>query len=414
MTSESPFDPDYEPPLSLGGFEGGPTGADLGNIRAAHLLIMATRLLGTTEQVRGVQEDSRELAVPIVRRPGRFGAGLNAVDAFAADVDVLSQAQLDEITYEAVSLLGDQWDIERPARAAIESNLWHEVKRSRSRAAALSLLNVDMRSTNESQAVAAAAGVFHATEGTSVRARSILENLIESLDEDVARIALGALQQRLRDPDSDGPSAPGEHGDPMYRSSVCIHGTWARHSFAPWYASGSELHKHIRETCTPDLFNGREHFRWTGGYSEEERREAAEDFVPWKASQYIAEVDTIFAHSHGGNVALNRIADGEQVKLLVLLHTPVTKRPDDEWRRIAGNVGRVLVMRSRADKVMLADQLASGSSMQPPKHLLPHRLVKGHWVHRESWFHHDYYLRREVWERFGIDSDIRFERGLVR
>lgn len=413
MTSESPFDPDYEPPPSLRGFEEAPTDADVGNIRAAHLLIMATRLLGTTEQVRQVQEDSRALGVPIVRRPGRIGADPNAVDAFAADADALSQEQIDEVTEHAVSVLGDRWDSETSASAEVESALWREVKRSRSRAAALSLLNVDMRSANESQAVAAAASVFNATEGTSVLARSVLENLIESFDEDVARIALGALQQRLRDPESDGPSTGGDGGDPMYRASVCIHGTWARHSFAPWYASGSDLHKHIRQNCTPDLFNGREHFRWTGGYSEEERREAAEDFVPWKASQSIAEVDTVFAHSHGGNVALNRIANGEQVKLLVLLHTPVTRRPDDEWRRIAANVGRVLVMRSRADKVMLADQLASGNSMQPPKHLLPHRLVKGHWIYRESWFRHDYYLQRDVWERFGIDSDIRFERGLV-
>lgn len=413
MTSPSPFDPDYDGPPGLAPFLQRPlTDGDLANVRAAHLLSIATRLLGRTDQVVAMQADSRALGAPIVRRPGRLSRS-EAVDTFDDRFEVMDPERLHDITERELQRVDRGLFVpDAAARRQDETALWHEINRSRSRATALALLNLDVRSEVELQAVAAASAIHSLTAGQSADAQTVLEDAIESSDEEAVRIALAALHQPLREPESDDGSTGDDHPE-VRESSVCIHGTWARLDADPWYASGSSLHSFIRGKCTPNLFSGRDHFRWTGGYTEQERRDVADDFVPWKRAQSIAQVDTLFAHSHDGNVALNRIAAGERVPLLVLLHTPVTPRTDDEWRTIARNVGRVLVLRTRADLVMMADQFINGSTMDPPSKFLPLRSVKRHWRHPDAWFSHNRFVELATWQRFSLDGDIRHERSLI-
>lgn len=115
----------------------------------------------------------------------------------------------------------------------------------------------------------------------------------------------------------------------------------------------------------------------------------------------------------GGNVALSAIAMGERVRLLVLLHTPILSRPSAEWASIRSNVGRVLVMRSRADLVMLADGLRTGSALHPAQSQLAHREVLPHWRDGDAWFSHNLFVSHDNWTKYALAGEVRFEHGIA-
>lgn len=196
-------------------------------------------------------------------------------------------------------------------------------------------------------------------------------------------------------------------------TSLAVHGPWARLAEDRWYAPGSVLHHHIRTTCTPSLYPEVDYFRWSGDYTEHARRDAGRELATWVRAKGLSGVDTVFAHSHGGNVVLDAVQEGVRVRLLVLLHTPVTPRGNRHWSAIRKRVDRVLVMRSRADVVMLADGLRTGSTLDPNATLLPHRRAIPHWVDRRGWFNHGLFLDYRSWSRWDIAGEVAYERATV-
>lgn len=390
MTSASPFDPDFDPARLQAVDPAVPFvgEGDRARIRAAHLLDLGAQLLRR-----------RRVSSPLERR-------LLGIPALASGPARQGMEQRDFDDAVPLSMRGAL--SREPGAPDIATVLWEAVDRESS--AAPALINVELHSDDDVVSTAAAAAIHVATNGTSVPARTRLEAALQSTEETAREIAAVALRPDIRTPEvMSTPPAPPLDAE----TSVCIHGTWAGIAADSWYAAGTPLHNHIKTTCTPNLFGGMDHFRWSGGYSEQDRIDAASDFANWKSWQGIGAIDTIFAHSHGGNVALTRLADGERIRQLVLLHTPVTRRPRTQWEQIAANVDSVLVLHTWGDLVMWADRLANRSAMRPSR-VLPHRLVPLPPLARRSWFSHDYFLRTENWIAHEVGMRISYEHRLRR
>jgi len=273
--------------------------------------------------------------------------------------------------------------------------LWKTFDRTRSPLSALAIINMSLWSKDEVQRVCAAACLASGIRGSST-AKAILETAVLSHNPLLANIATAAGGIS-----SGGPSRA-FYGFPrptpeeaavgvnyIKSTSLTVHGTWARLDEDRWYAPGSELHSLLRGEVSPNLFVQDGYFRWSGGYSKSAREDGAWDFALWKRTKDVGSIDTVYAHSHGGNVALSAIAKGERVRLLVLLHTPIVPRSKGEWARIRRNLGRVVVMRSRLDLVMLADGLRTRSTLRPSQSMLPHREILPHWKDGDAWFSHN-------------------------
>ncbi|MGV8966576.1 MAG: hypothetical protein ACOH2F_09870 [Cellulomonas sp.] len=321
-----------------------------------------------------------------------------------------------------------------PPTSSQESALWDIIRDTRSRPVTYALLNLEARSTDIYQQVAAATALASITRGTSEFAASILgenRNFPDSEISEISRVALSrsseffpltinavdsiplpkkisrfAIKKDTGTSPDTGPIADAE-------ISTCIHGTWARHAHNRWYVPKSSLFQHIKEFATPGLFDKRDYFRWTSGYTEDARSAGADDLINWRKKNG-SEFDTVYAHSHGGNVALEAAERGEQIRLLVLLHAPITRRSAEQWALIKANVGRIASFRTRADLVMLADGLHTGSSLDLPADVLRGGSVMPHVTNPGGYFSHRYYLREEVWEEYDIASDIALERKLAR
>jgi pimeloyl-ACP methyl ester carboxylesterase len=169
------------------------------------------------------------------------------------------------------------------------------------------------------------------------------------------------------------------------------------------------MHGHIRDHASPNLYDDPGYFFWSGVYSDDDREQAAQDLITWRSvvSPSNDELDIVFAHSHGGNVALSAAAAGQRMRMLVLMHTPAIARGDDEWARIRRSVKSVIVMRTRADLVVAADSLRSGEGRQKfDVRKLPHFPVVRSWKHPDAWFSHSFYVSRENWERFDLANIV--------
>ena len=121
-------------------------------------------------------------------------------------------------------------------------------------------------------------------------------------------------------------------------------------------------------------------------------------------------LDTVFAHSHGGNVALTAAANGERIRMLVTLHTPALPRPDEQWAAIRARIGRVLVMRTRLDHVVLADGLVTGSTQRFDQAKLPHKPVVLHWANKDAWFSHSFFTKLDSWRKYDLAGAVIRER----
>lgn len=367
------------------------------------------------------------LRVPLVRRR----SDRNDLDSLDRERDqhlIISQERLDEATHELLYRLdvdhdwrGESTNLDQQAA------LWSRIQATRSRPATYALLNLAARSTDSLAATAAATALAEITRNTSPLSWDVLRAASNDSDPDAAAIARTALTgpqlsstvttplldrqtTETASTEDEAPSAPETERSDL---STCVHGTWSRHRTNRWYAPRSQLHQHIKDNATPNLYDGRGYFRWTGGYGDDARASGASDLSRWRATRGVEEFDTVYAHSHGGNVALEAASKGERIHLLVLLHSPILPRSPWEWGAISRNVGRVYSLRSRADLVMLADGLRTGSTLDLPAGLLPGGSVKPHWRDPSAYFAHDYYLRLRTWNDFDIASDIVFERGLA-
>ena len=161
----------------------------------------------------------------------------------------------------------------------------------------------------------------------------------------VAVLAFARLDQALRSPDDvtrslavaafapeSDPDKPPSKADsflppvatPLLPTvSTMIHGTW---SFMGdwWRPRVGDFHRFIGERYRPNLYSGGAHFHWSGNYNERHRAKAAEYFAEWVADRSPAGIQSVFAHSYGGEIAARALNNGTPIHQLVLLSTPVT------------------------------------------------------------------------------------------
>jgi hypothetical protein len=198
----------------------------------------------------------------------------------------------------------------------------------------------------------------------------------------------------LDPPDTEeGPSEP-------TRTSITVHGTFARLR-SDWYKPGSAFHRYLKRRVSADLYSGDDYFRWDGRYSDASRQLGANDIKRWLRSHKVRSLDTVFAHSHGGNLVLTAISKGVKARLLVLMNVPARSRRPREWDLIFTNAGRIVSLRSRFDLVIYADRSPQHFNAQV-RQLVPPGL----------WFSHGALLRPKVWERHRLPNEIAYERGL--
>jgi tetratricopeptide (TPR) repeat protein len=184
-------------------------------------------------------------------------------------------------------------------------------------------------------------------------------------------------------------------------TSTTIHGTWARFR-SNWWKPEGRLHGYLLAKVSRDLYADPDHYRWDGRYGQGARESAAEDLKTWAERHDVDEFDVVYAHSHGGNVALEAALRGVPIRLLILLSVPARRRSEDDWRKIWSNVRRSISIRSRLDLVVLADR----SPLRFPDKVRELALPG-------LWFGHDLILQPDTWDEHKLPNEVLYERSLT-
>lgn len=268
---------------------------------------------------------------------------------------------------------------------------------------------------------AAASAALHAMMPDHPGAVAALARLVRSADPLARAIAQTAAPAAPPAPGTPAPTAaPAPPAPTRSRAAVSttVHGTFAMlgDTGSRWYIPGAPLHDHLEARVGRNLYDGPGFFTWSGQYSDSARRAAGDALVAWtSAATDAGTLDVVYAHSHGGTVALNAASVGQRIRVLVLMHAPAVERMPGEWATIRRAVDRVIVLRTRFDLVVLADTLAS--RLRPPRSRttfaqtdLPHELVDPAPSEVDApidLFSHDYFLRIPTWERERLADLVR-------
>lgn len=174
--------------------------------------------------------------------------------------------------------------------------------------------------------------------------------------------------------------------------STMVHGTWGWKG--DWWYPGGDFHTHILRQHRNDLYSGGREFSWSGAYSSKSRETAAQRFSRWvKADKKRPALNTVFAHSYGGEVVARAINHGTAAKDVVLLSAPIHRHHE----LMAGKVNHVYDVRLKFDIVLLlarARQKLSGSS-----NITEFQIARPFWSHGAT---HD----PDVWMAEDIASQI--------
>lgn len=176
------------------------------------------------------------------------------------------------------------------------------------------------------------------------------------------------------------------------RDALLVHGTVFQRHGAPmdlwWRPPSGDLHQYFKHGSLPHLYSSVDHYRWSGGWSDYAREEAAEKLIDWLSVRDIREPDVI-AHSHGCNVSMltsHTIA----LNRLVLLSCPV------HWSSYRpGKVKDVLSIRINWDLVIMAD----GGSQRFPTGVGIREEVLPFWFTA-----HDASRRSSTWRARSLDG----------
>lgn len=294
------------------------------------------------------------------------------------------------------------------------AQLWTALNASGDPYTAVTLLLSQLDNPSEIARVSAAASLI-AIDTEIERARTTLTN-IQRFTSPTARamvaLALGtpvrAPGARQAKPRVSPPQSIGE-------VSIGIAGTFGRWR-SPQLTPGGELFALLKDKLSPDLYSDPEsYYRWTGGYSEAARLDAAADLERWLATSGSARrLDSVYAHSHGGNVALDAVMLGIPIRFLLLIDTPALRRSGANWSEINGRVGRAVSLRSRLDLVLILDRLLHGGAGGPGSDGIDFDAsFDCRVLSPPVWFSHTAMLRPAVWEKYGLVDQVRYEQSLV-
>lgn len=171
----------------------------------------------------------------------------------------------------------------------------------------------------------------------------------DEVTRDVAATALARLvpgHPRLRE--LVRPEPYSVDGEPT-RTSLMIHGTWARNQ--PWWKPGGDFHTYVRSNVDSHLYSAGDFYFWSGDWSDAGRADGALRLIRWVNDRQLDGLD-LFAHSHGGNVAMLANKTSLRIGRLVMMACPVHRHkyfPDFT------RVNKVVAIGTRMDLVILAD-----------------------------------------------------------
>lgn len=409
--------------------------ADHVNAQVSQLICLGTLLQNAGEFPQELSEDDNqadilatELGVPRPRIAGHTAQSLS--------LDRLVTLSLDSYPGRpSTGAFETDFAESRETRLAILRHLWENIGGWQSARSTLAFFAVNLSSEHRLVRTTAASLLSMVHAQPDSRVARILD---ESLDSnapyvsDFAAIALGDAsisntaaggteasdatnQSGLdRGDSSDANDWDGGTEDGGSSLSIIVHGTFARltNVNTRWYIPSAPLPQRILTDCTHDLYQGSLFFRWSAAYSESARQSGADDLLQWCAQRGSTDLDTVFAHSHGGNVVLNAIARGMRVKLLVLLHIPVLPRPDFEWDMIKNNTKRIMHLRTMFDWVVSMDRIKNNSRNNLPSRLRNFRTLTAPLTAR-SQFSHGLYTQDAVWKSRALTNDVAYERSLA-
>jgi|HubBroStandDraft_6_1064221.scaffolds.fasta_scaffold138403_2 pimeloyl-ACP methyl ester carboxylesterase len=200
---------------------------------------------------------------------------------------------------------------------------------------------------------AAAATAYHEWSSEPERLARILEQETYSADLLTRQLAAIGLAQvspghrRLTDfQQTSGRTRSAGTGN----TAMIVHGTAALG--ATWWQPQGDFHSYLLSSIRSDLYASADRFAWTGGYTRADRARAAVDLLRWVESHNEQGLD-LFAHSHGGSVAMLASQQGVRLGKLILLACPVHA---DMYYPDFTQVKEVISIRVRFDIIILADR----------------------------------------------------------
>jgi pimeloyl-ACP methyl ester carboxylesterase len=343
---------------------------------AARALALGSAL-ASPGALRGIETDLT--AIGLSRLPATWGGWERRGQIIEDSDEVLNEyGLLEEIRQREeerwIATSSDSYDLLRSERV----DLWRVVAAEARQADAIAWLRMVMTDQEPTAAAAASAALarWQKRQDTAVPtsltcAREVLTQYASSDAVDAAAIAYAALgsenavqQQLLSDKKS---STVGR------TLSIIVHGTaaWSK----SWWLAGGDFHTYILQEVRPDLFSGYNAYQWSGAYNRRTRNIAAERLAGWARDSIGDCLNTVFAHSYGGVIALNATTQGLAIKDLVLLSTPA-EDVRVEWR----NIERAVSLRIHMDIVLLAARRAQRFTENVEEHYLPHWF----WNHSDS------------------------------
>ncbi|WP_146081197.1 hypothetical protein [Pseudoclavibacter sp. AY1H1] len=298
------------------------------------------------------------------------------------------------------------------------SSAWNRVLESEDALSAMAFISAHLWSPDENlRAVATAA--LSKIQPTATFLESTANVFAQSDDPDlralgqVARRNLGL--DRIARPSS--PTSQLTQNGPLRPPSVLIGGTRSGDAGPEsWFWPTNPTAKQIQSSVASDLYTSTSSsFTWGGAYSQSGRVAAASQLSKWVTKRDFNGLHRAFAHSHGGNIALDYLANGGRVELLVLLHTPVHARQKADWKTIRNNVGMVLVLSSTLDFVVWLDRAATAprshsSLLRPLESVLGD---KASTYTPKPWFSHSHYTAASSWGSPELTHFVNYHHGEV-
>jgi hypothetical protein len=143
-----------------------------------------------------------------------------------------------------------------------------------------------------------------------------LRRAMRSADPVTVSLAMAAFQPSgAGDVPDTGPPPPGRQAAPgPLIVSTMIHGTWGWKG--DWWRPRSAFHDFILRNHRPNLYSRGAKYSWSGALSEKQRIQAASDFTDWSYDVAPHGLQTVFAHSYGGEIASRAVLCGARVSEL--------------------------------------------------------------------------------------------------
>lgn len=344
---------------------------------AARALALGALLSGRLRAVEGIEDDLGALGVPLdLARPTSWEQRRSALVESDALLRQVAAPDVVEREFSPRPRVGSRSTEPRFPEQRIQ--LWQRLAQaSQPVPIAFAWLRLLMAEDDPLLAASASGALSHwrrpagSEEGdippALIRARANVDALAEDVDDLTSAIA----QASAGVPSSRAEQAARlrmVRGEPHNASiSLMIHGTFA--FTERWWFPGGDFHEYVKTNVCPNLYDLQDTFWWSGRYKTKDRLMGAERLAGWVIAKGNPELDTVFAHSYGGAVALQATTHGLRMKTAVLLSTPVDNY-EVEWR----NIERAVSLRIHCDLVLLAARTKQRFTSN----------VEEHWL--DSWF----------------------------